>query len=190
MRAAVFAECGAVGCRAGGDRRAGWHCRGGPVLPRRVRSQFGSQANPHLKWCLRAEAETSTEDSEVEFVDEEAAKRQKAEALRAQEKFMVIGEGNATCSSCGYEYLREKGDKEFPVPAGTSFLDLPDDYVCPLCGAEKSKFRSSSQEVAGFAVNQGYGFGANTMTSGQKQLLIWGSFALFFLIFLSGYLLT
>lgn len=67
--------------------------------------------------------------------------------------------------------------------------DLPHDYFCPLCGAPKSQFKSSSKVVAGFAANQGYGFGTNSMTGGQKQALIYGALALFFFLFLGGYLL-
>lgn len=44
-------------------------------------------------------------------------------------------------------------------------------------------------EVAGFAVNQGYGLGTNSMTSGQKSLLIYGSLGVFFVLFLLGYFL-
>ena len=44
------------------------------------------------------------------------------------------------------------------------------------------------REVAGFAQNQKYGLGANSLTAGQKSILIYGSLALFFMLFLSGYL--
>ncbi len=41
--------------------------------------------------------------------------------------------------------------------------------------------------VAGFAENQRYGLGTNSMTEAQKSLLIYGSLAVFFVLFLSGY---
>ena len=41
---------------------------------------------------------------------------------------------------CGYVYDPEVGDHENLVPPGTAFEDLPDDWVCPLCGAEKEYF--------------------------------------------------
>ena len=41
---------------------------------------------------------------------------------------------------CEYVYDPEIGDPENGVPAGTAFEDLPDDWVCPLCGAEKEFF--------------------------------------------------
>jgi rubredoxin len=45
-----------------------------------------------------------------------------------------------TCSVCGYVYDPEKGDPEHGVKPGTAFEDLPKDWVCPVCGADKSLF--------------------------------------------------
>ena len=44
------------------------------------------------------------------------------------------------CQVCGYVYNPEKGDTEHGVEAGTSFDDLPDDWVCPVCGVDKTQF--------------------------------------------------
>ena len=44
------------------------------------------------------------------------------------------------CNLCGYVYDEELGDSENGIPAGTKFSDLPADWVCPLCQAEKSEF--------------------------------------------------
>jgi flavin reductase (DIM6/NTAB) family NADH-FMN oxidoreductase RutF/rubredoxin len=44
------------------------------------------------------------------------------------------------CQLCHFEYESAKGDPISGIPAGTSFLDLPDDWVCPICGADKSMF--------------------------------------------------
>lgn len=44
------------------------------------------------------------------------------------------------CTVCGYIYDPEKGGPESDVEPGTSFADLPDDWVCPLCGAGKDEF--------------------------------------------------
>jgi len=41
---------------------------------------------------------------------------------------------------CGYIYDPAEGDYENRVPPGTSFEDLPEEWVCPLCGAEKQYF--------------------------------------------------
>jgi rubredoxin len=44
------------------------------------------------------------------------------------------------CSVCGYVYDPAQGDPDNGVAPGTKFEDLPDDWVCPVCGAEKSDF--------------------------------------------------
>lgn len=48
-------------------------------------------------------------------------KAERADELRKAETFMIIGEGNATCSSCRYNYEMSKGDPDFPVPKNTRF---------------------------------------------------------------------
>jgi flavin reductase (DIM6/NTAB) family NADH-FMN oxidoreductase RutF/rubredoxin len=44
------------------------------------------------------------------------------------------------CQVCGYIYDPGTGDPERGIPPGTAFEDLPEDWICPLCGAPKSKF--------------------------------------------------
>jgi len=41
---------------------------------------------------------------------------------------------------CGYIYDPKEGDYEHNIEPGTAFKDLPDSWVCPLCGAEKDFF--------------------------------------------------
>ena len=41
---------------------------------------------------------------------------------------------------CDYVYDSAKGDYDNGIEAGTIFEDLPDVWVCPLCGAEKEFF--------------------------------------------------
>lgn len=41
---------------------------------------------------------------------------------------------------CGYIYDPEEGDVDHNIYPVTPFKDLPDDWVCPLCGAEKEYF--------------------------------------------------
>ncbi len=45
------------------------------------------------------------------------------------------------CSVCGYIYDPEKGDPDGGIKPGTRFEDIPDDWTCPVCGAEKSQFK-------------------------------------------------
>ncbi len=44
------------------------------------------------------------------------------------------------CAVCGYVYDPELGDPDGSIVPGTPFAEIPDDWVCPVCGASKSKF--------------------------------------------------
>lgn len=44
------------------------------------------------------------------------------------------------CSNCGYIYDPEKGDPLNDVPPGTAWNELPENWVCPLCYADKDAF--------------------------------------------------
>ncbi|HHY41099.1 MAG TPA: High molecular weight rubredoxin [Syntrophaceticus sp.] len=49
------------------------------------------------------------------------------------------------CTVCGYVYDPEEGDPENGIEPGTAFEDLPDDWVCPVCGAGKDEFEKISE---------------------------------------------
>ena len=44
------------------------------------------------------------------------------------------------CTVCGYIYDTENGDPEHGIKPGTSFEELPEDWVCPVCFAPKQAF--------------------------------------------------
>ncbi len=44
------------------------------------------------------------------------------------------------CTGCGYEYDPEIGDEENEIESGTLFEKLPEEWICPDCGEEKSNF--------------------------------------------------
>lgn len=44
------------------------------------------------------------------------------------------------CTACGYIYDPAKGDPDNGIDAGTEFKDLPEDWVCPVCGVGKDMF--------------------------------------------------
>lgn len=44
------------------------------------------------------------------------------------------------CEPCGYVYDPAEGDPENGVASGTAFTELPEDWVCPVCGAGKDAF--------------------------------------------------
>jgi len=47
---------------------------------------------------------------------------------------------NYRCVVCGYVYDPQQGDPDNGVAPGTAFEDLPDGWVCPICGAAKQDF--------------------------------------------------
>lgn len=44
------------------------------------------------------------------------------------------------CGPCGYVYDPAEGDADGGIDPGTAFKDLPEDWVCPVCGAAKEEF--------------------------------------------------
>ncbi|MHC4727503.1 MAG: rubredoxin [Planctomycetota bacterium] len=44
------------------------------------------------------------------------------------------------CIMCGYIYDPAIGDPDSDIATGTTFEDLPDDWVCPDCGVGKEEF--------------------------------------------------
>lgn len=119
--------------------------------------------------------------------DEKTEKQKEIERLRAAEKFITVDEGRYECPACGYVYEPKKGEKQAGIQPGTPFEQLPPTYFCPVCRTPKSRFFSKKKVIAGFADNQSYGLGTNSMTSGQKNLLIFGGLVLAALLLLSGY---
>ncbi|MFO7739376.1 MAG: rubredoxin [Desulfatiglandaceae bacterium] len=47
------------------------------------------------------------------------------------------------CTVCGYVYEPEVGDPDNDVDPGTAFKDLPDEWICPVCGASKDLFEKA-----------------------------------------------
>ena len=44
------------------------------------------------------------------------------------------------CTVCDWVYDPELGDPDAGIAPVTAFEDLPDDFVCPLCGVGKEDF--------------------------------------------------
>lgn len=44
------------------------------------------------------------------------------------------------CTVCGYVYDEALGDPDNGIAAGTTWEDVPQDFVCPLCGVDKTLF--------------------------------------------------
>jgi rubredoxin len=169
------------------------------TLPHRVNANVGSR---HSYTAFRMSEEPTTAvadpmDDAMEEVDEgtrkQLEKMKRAQALREQEVFMKKSTGIHKCTNCDWEYDETKGDSMMiggMIKPGTEFSGLPADWRCPVCRASKDAFQEVVEEIPGFEVNQGYGFGSNAWTSGQKNLAIFGGLAAFFVLFLSGYALS
>jgi rubredoxin len=52
------------------------------------------------------------------------------------------------CSICGFIYDEAKGIPEAGIAPGTVWGDLPEDWICPLCGASKSEFEKQGESAA------------------------------------------
>jgi rubredoxin len=48
--------------------------------------------------------------------------------------------GKYVCTVCGYIYDPAIGDPDAKVKPGTPFEQLPEGWVCPVCGAPKDQF--------------------------------------------------
>jgi rubredoxin len=52
------------------------------------------------------------------------------------------------CTVCTYIYDPAVGDPDAGIPPGTSFEDLPEDWVCPICQVPKSMFEPIQPDAA------------------------------------------
>jgi rubredoxin len=53
------------------------------------------------------------------------------------------------CSVCGYVYDETIGDPEAGIAPGTKWDDVPEDWICPWCGATKSEFNVQGEQKEG-----------------------------------------
>lgn len=61
----------------------------------------------------------------------------KKEEIKKEEKVIMA---KYRCTICGYEYDPTLGDPDSGIKPGTAFEDIPDTWVCPICGATKDQF--------------------------------------------------
>ena len=52
------------------------------------------------------------------------------------------------CSVCGFVYDEAKGIPESGIALGSRWEDLPEDWVCPICGATKAEFEKQGESAA------------------------------------------
>jgi len=89
------------------------------------------------------------------------------------------------CRSCGFVYDPGEGVKKLGIEPGTPFSG----FRCPVCRSPTKAFKDIGprNKPSGFEENLGYGLGVNQLTPGQKNVLIFGGFALAIAFFLSLY---
>lgn len=71
---------------------------------------------------------------------QEAVESCPAAAISPQEGEEKAVGGKYVCPICGYVYDPEVGDPDNGIAPGTNFADLPEEWVCPLCGVPKDTF--------------------------------------------------
>ncbi|MGD1902334.1 MAG: rubredoxin [Geitlerinemataceae cyanobacterium] len=93
------------------------------------------------------------------------------------------------CRACGYTYNPIKGDDSGGIEPNTAFDSLPITWRCPVCSARPKAFANIGPvgAASGFKENLGFGFGVNTLTPSQKNVLIFGSLLVGLAIMLSFY---
>jgi len=92
--------------------------------------------------------------------------------------------------SCGFVYDPAEGVRKLGIEAGTPFDALnPLTFRCPVCRSRVGAFRDIGprEKPSGFEENLNFGLGVNRLTPGQKNVLIFGGFALAIAFFLSLY---
>ena len=52
------------------------------------------------------------------------------------------------CEPCGYVYDEAAGDPDNGIAPGTKWEDLPEDWVCPVCGLGKDVFKEVCEKSA------------------------------------------
>ncbi|MGE4372074.1 MAG: FAD-dependent oxidoreductase [Xanthobacter sp.] len=57
------------------------------------------------------------------------------------------------CRACGYIYNERDGDPDSGIAPGTRFVDIPEDWYCPICGVRKQDFEP--YERADFSAQAG-----------------------------------
>ena len=57
-----------------------------------------------------------------------------------QESFLSEPFKQWQCTLCGYLYDEAQGSPEDGIKPGTRWSDIPDSWVCPMCGAAKADF--------------------------------------------------
>ena len=56
----------------------------------------------------------------------------------------MVSAAKYQCTACGYIIIGQR-DPEHGIPAGTPFEELPETWVCPVCGTKKDGFEKKDR---------------------------------------------
>jgi len=122
--------------------------------------------------------------------NEEKIPPQEPLEINIPETITNLEQNRFECRSCGYIYDPSEGNKKLSIAKDTSFEQLDiNTFRCPVCRAGKVFFEDigPKSKPSGFEENLVYGFGFNSLPSGQKNILIFGGLAFAAACFLSLY---
>jgi len=101
-----------------------------------VSKSSGTKAKPKVKTsaaATRVKSQTSTA-KKLKATSKPIKKPTKISATKGTKKVPTYKLKRYRCRLCGYVYSPLRGEPHNGIPAGTAFEDLPEDYVCPVCG--------------------------------------------------------
>ena len=115
---------------------------------------------------------------------------EKLSEFKDKELLTNLEQNRFECRSCGYIYDPSEGNKKLKIPPNTPFSAIDGNtFACPVCRAGKNLYKDIGprEKPSGFEENLTYGFGFNSLPSGQKNILIFGGLAFAAACFLSLY---
>jgi rubredoxin len=151
----------------------------------------GSQAEPGPEIASGGEAAPQAPSAdEGSATPEPGGGSQAGVAAEPQEPLDDPATHRFECRSCGFVYDPAEGVAKLGITSGTAFAELdPISFRCPVCRSRVGAFRDIGprNKPSGFEENLNFGLGVNRLTPGQKNVLIFGGFALAIAFFLSLY---
>jgi rubredoxin len=128
--------------------------------------------------------------AELSQAEQPVAEISPADPAASEAELLDPAQHRFECRSCGYVYDPAEGVKKVGIVPGTPFLELdPASFRCPVCRSKMGAFQDIGprNKPSGFEENLNFGLGVNRLTPGQKNVLIFGGFALAIAFFLSLY---
>lgn len=100
-----------------------------------------SQNDPLTYDYFRNEMKLAAPERAPTYIDKKKIKSEQTESV--QESKADAGP-SFYCPICAYVYEPHIGDETQGIEPGTSFAELPEDWICPICAAAKSVFISEN----------------------------------------------